>query len=135
MSNKYCCLCPPITELRSRLLQSPPRNFGVLQLLSYRISGLICLIVYTHILVRCDSKFGIVFTDCCPHLTVLEKYWFTVTDKDTWIALCTKHKLYIYNLYRYTHGESTFNIGLCSVTATKSIRMTGLNVLLQITFQ
>ena len=102
----------PITVLRSRLLQSPPRNFrfnyfpigwynvGVsidqlVQSICFKWYGPDIFSQFSEIV---DFIWWIVFfridsTDYC------------ITDKDTWIALCTRHKLYTYNLYKYTHLE------------------------------
>lgn len=108
----------PITVIRSRLLQSPPRNFkfNYFPICWYNVGVSMDQLVQS-------ICFKWYWPDSFSQLSeIVDFIWwivffrndsadYCITDKDTWIALCTRHKLYTYNLYKYTHLEKKYNIG------------------------
>lgn len=74
------------------------------------------LLILFNMWCSCDDRFA-QFSGIYAHvwlivlLLVDSSADYCITDKDTWIALCTRHKLYTYNLYGYTHRGKTHNTG------------------------
>lgn len=95
-----------IHELLSRLLQSPPRNLWISFPIGWFSNSLSSLIRQ----LDCERGDQMWWQICLIPLKLIQFKMgntadYCVTDKDTWIALCTRHKLYTYNLYSYTHEK------------------------------
>lgn len=107
-----------IHELLSRLLQSPPRNLWISFPIGWFSNSLSSLIRQ----LDCERGDQMWWQICLIPLKLIQFKMgntadYCVTDKDTWIALCTRHKLYTYNLYSYTHEKKkSYNSGPCCVT-------------------
>lgn len=107
--------------LLSSPLLSPPIATEEFQLLVpiglfYGNRSTTVLLIFFNMWCSCDDRFA-QFSRIYAHIWLIvlllvdSSADYCITDKDTWIALCTRHKLYTYNLYGYTHRGKTHDIG------------------------